>query len=1162
MNKKFEYISKNGMSLSSRQKELLLDIENAQCCIAEFYDIASLRFKKNYKVVVSDNGSFVETIAKEVSALENYRNKREAREWGEALSTIIVNLKRRSIECNEARTLLGMYREWDFSYNAPVLYLFKENIVKYAGDKNVPVDYVFGFVYVHEAMHAFYNSKNNNGSPSFEELEEPFAEGGMLDFLNRARVYLEAGDELFMAALNNVELKQFDGPAEYGFGLSLYRFARSEGLLERLMIRYRDVSNQIGRLDYKYRVGVNGLKRQAKYDLKYELDAKLCYKALKDILWKTYDNKPMINTFAELEPFMREAGVKLCASGVIPMPVDSPDCLSRLLHIHDKSGLDISESVVEEENQALFLKIILEKSCFFTRKAVEHRHKEMLDSQGCLYREISTMGYGAGFPVDRHANYEARRVVERFSGKNPMEIKIGHVWGNTTDPLCYTSLWNIVITPFVFRTWMDEEYSKDFLQNLQDVFRAICDRIYDARAKHAELERKWNIHNTRLLTNDDIAIDIKSDNTTTMELTISIGEKAPFDVTITLLPDLSVDLFTKSAFRQALFCPTSLYYRSNHGLYADRQSGDEFLDSLAEGGFQVGEAAKVYLGVPEENTIDAIGHKESLAATRTLFLKDNVRIAEAAFQYDGCFVRTDIIVKEGHSVKLYEVKSHSWDSTKDTFFNKAGSLDSTIRPYIYDVAFQKWVVENALREQYPGESYEVKAFLMMPDKTRVAPVDGINQMFRIVKTDGGKRVERTSNASSLAETDPVVVPFDVDDICRRVIAGETKEQNDFLRGRKFTEFIQEISQKYCDNERVWSEVSLNCYKCPFTKTSEDTSGLRDGYHECWMKAMGWREEDFQHLLSDLNGERGGRRDEYFKHGWYHLEDIEVKGEINDADGLGRVTRNLLIAGMLAGRQDILQSFRHNIHDGVYLNIPHLRSMMDSWVYPLHMIDFETSAVALPFYEGMHPYESVAFQFSHHIIRQVNGGYEIEHAGQFINAEKGHFPNFDFVRALKKELEQDNGSIFCYSHHENTILNHIAEQLVESSENDKEELLEFIYTVTHPPKDKKGSRKAGTRDMIDLCKVVKSCFYHPCMKGSNSIKCVLPAVLNTSEFIKDKYSRPIYGSEIKSCNVSENNPLRWISLDADGAVINPYKLLPPIGDYLDVDDDSIGDPPGW
>lgn len=135
-------------------------------------------------------------------------------------------------------------------------------------------------------------------------------------------------------------------------------------------------------------------------------------------------------------------------------------------------------------------------------------------------------------------------------------------------------------------------------------------------------------------------------------------------------------------------------------------------------------------------------------------------------------------------------------------------------------------------------------------------------------------------------------------------------------------------------------------------------------------------------------------------------------------------------------------------------------------------------------------------------------------------------------------------------------------MVESSENDKEELLEFIYTVTHPPKDKKGSRKAGTRDMIDLCKVVKSCFYHPCMKGSNSIKCVLPAVLNTSEFIKDKYSRPIYGSEIKSCNVSENNPLRWISLDADGAVINPYKLLPPIGDYLDVDDDSIGDPPGW
>ena len=228
--------------------------------------------------------------------------------------------------------------------------------------------------------------------------------------------------------------------------------------------------------------------------------------------------------------------------------------------------------------------------------------------------------------------------------------------------------------------------------------------------------------------------------------------------------------------------------------------------------------------------------------------------------------------------------------------------------------------------------------------------------------------------------------------------------------------------------------------------------------------------------------------------------------------------------------------------------------MDKWEYPLHMIDFETSAVALPFYEGMRPYESIAFQFSHHIIRKTDTGYTIEHAGQFINVEKGHFPNFDFLRALKAELDKDNGSVFRYAAHENTILNHIARQLVESSEPDKDELIAFIESITH---EKKTNRKGGPRDMIDLLEVVKKYFYHPSMKGSNSIKVVLPAVLNTSKFIQDKYSKPIYGPEIKSLNIPPDKPMAWITFDADGeTVINPYKLLPPVAEYLDLDENLM------
>ena len=64
-----------------------------------------------------------------------------------------------------------------------------------------------------------------------------------------------------------------------------------------------------------------------------------------------------------------------------------------------------------------------------------------------------------------------------------------------------------------------------------------------------------------------------------------------------------------------------------------------------------------------------------------------------------------------------------------------------------------------------------------------------------------------------------------------------------------------------------------------------------------------------------------------------------------------------------------------------------------------------------------------------------------------------------------------------------------------------------------------------------------------MKGSNSIKAVLPAVLNDSKYLQEKYGKPIYGSEIESQNYSPQKPITLVVKDANGEVINPYKALP-------------------
>jgi hypothetical protein len=65
-----------------------------------------------------------------------------------------------------------------------------------------------------------------------------------------------------------------------------------------------------------------------------------------------------------------------------------------------------------------------------------------------------------------------------------------------------------------------------------------------------------------------------------------------------------------------------------------------------------------------------------------------------------------------------------------------------------------------------------------------------------------------------------------------------------------------------------------------------------------------------------------------------------------------------------------------------------------------------------------------------------------------------------------------------------------------------------------------------------------------MKGSNSIKVVLPSVLQTSTFVKEKYSQTVYGvtGGIESRNFKNQV---WYKLDETGNVINPYKLLGPV-----------------
>ena len=190
------------------------------------------------------------------------------------------------------------------------------------------------------------------------------------------------------------------------------------------------------------------------------------------------------------------------------------------------------------------------------------------------------------------------------------------------------------------------------------------------------------------------------------------------------------------------------------------------------------------------------------------------------------------------------------------------------------------------------------------------------------------------------------------------------------------------------------------------------------------------------------------------------------------------------------------------------------------------------ASALPFTKGTSPYEQIAFQFSHHTI-DIYGN--IEHKSEYINVKPGEFPNFLFVKELRDVLVTDNGSVFMYAKHENSILNAIRDQLKDSNEKDKQELIQFIESIT--TRTEENNLIEGERKMIDLCDIVKKYFYHPDLKGSNSIKAVLPTVIKISDYIKQKYSKPISQIKLSSKNFNEDHI--WIKNE----IYDPYESLP-------------------
>jgi len=578
-------------------------------------------------------------------------------------------------------------------------------------------------------------------------------------------------------------------------------------------------------------------------------------------------------------------------------------------------------------------------------------------------------------------------------------------------------------------------------------------------------------------------------------------------------------VLSKSRFKKGLSCPNKLYFTGNKS-YKNKEDDNTFLASLAEGGFQVEALAR--LSYPGGHFVDAPygAYEKAYNQTLELLKQDEVVIYEAAFLYDGLFVMTDILVKKGNQVRLIEVKAKSFDSTRtDTFIGTRGDIRSSWRPYLFDIAFQRYVANKCI----PDLDFE--AFFLMADKSKVATIDGLNQMFRLPDNGDTRKDVEVKISAEEAQKTSVLSEVNVTEIVDAIIVDEYQYSDNLY----FSKAVPLLRDSYQNHSYLnWPTNYSRCKSCEFKIGSDSKkAGFKSGFEFCFSKQHNWTETDFTRPnvfeIWNFRGQKLLEENRLFLNE-LKKEDFKV---IEEPDAMSSRERRW-----------VQVQKRLEINPEPYVEREGLKKEMDKWVFPLHFIDFETSAVALPFNKGRHPYEQVAFQFSHHMCH-ADG--TIEHVSEYINANPGEFPNFKFVAALKKSLDNDQGTIFRFATHENSILNAIKDQLNSSDYADKGELIRFIKTIT-TPRSKDLDHWTPKRPMVDLRLIILDYYYNPLTKGSNSIKAVLPAILNSCNFLKNKYSKPI--SEINLTSINFDDQHLWIQIK-DQKVINPYKLLPPI-----------------
>jgi len=568
---------------------------------------------------------------------------------------------------------------------------------------------------------------------------------------------------------------------------------------------------------------------------------------------------------------------------------------------------------------------------------------------------------------------------------------------------------------------------------------------------------------------------------------------------------------SKSDFQLASTCPKKLVYKKEG--YPTSNDTNEYMNMLAKGGYVVGMMAT--LMYPEGVEIDDEKTKDAIINTNKYLKQENCVLFEAAIQSGEKLIRVDILEKIGNKINLIEVKakSHDTEGNKD-------EQEKLLKKYIEDVAFQYLVMTEAL----PG--FEINPYLFMPDKSIRTNIDGLIGWFTILdsKDDNDKEVEELPAQQRPKFKKPdVLFKFDTD--VNRSSYIEILKKDGLLQLRDVKERVLQIQDVIKNRANNFikilkdgihdSDYTINktCKVCEF----KCDGAIKNGFKECW----GSLADADPHIFDLYYGGTLKSED-----GDFYLDELISLSRTSLYDIVPERLKNKKgEIGVRAQRQMIQLKYTEEDKEWTSDELP---SILAELKYPLHFIDFETYTGALPFHEGMRPYELIAFQWSCHTI-PYEGATPIH--SEWIETA-GKFPNFAFAESLMKQIGI-SGTPLMWATHENTVLRTILNQM-EIFGYTNNALSDWLLGITS---DKSVKREGRLVDMNDL---TKKYYFHPFMKGRTSIKKVLPAIWNNNKYLHQVSFFKDYSAT-----------------DFEGGIIDPYETLKPDATQIDEEDAVAG-----